>query len=65
MHDKEYRLNLDTKTDEQIFALLAWEFWTDGMDWGEDLASLAEGKTNLQYKNREDAIKYLQTVFGY
>jgi hypothetical protein len=51
--------------DDEVFALLAWELWKDGMDWEEDLANLADGKTNLQYKNREDAINYLQTVFGY
>ena len=57
--------DLSTLADDQIFAILAYELWKDGMDWDQGVSDLAEGKPNLQYKTREDCINFLKTVFGY
>ena len=56
-------INLSDLTDDQLFALLAWEMWKDGMDWVL-VPVVAMGKNPL-YKNREDAIHFLMTAFAY
>lgn len=50
--------------EDQVFTLLAWELWKDGMDWGPDLIEVAMGK-NPSYPTREMAIQALAKVFSY
>lgn len=57
-------LDLPTLRDDQIFALLAWEFWKDGMDWELGISNIAEGKSAL-YPTRASAIHILKVVFDY
>jgi hypothetical protein len=57
-------IELPKLTDDQIFSLLAWELWKDGMDWELGIADIAEGKT-ASYNTREKCMHILKTVFGY
>ena len=50
--------------DDQIFALTAWSFWKDGMDWDQGIQSIAEG-TDPVLKTREQCILTLKSIFGY
>ena len=52
-----------TLTDDQLYALLAWEFWKDGMDW-KLVPNVCMGK-NPMYKTREDVLHVLKIVFAY
>jgi len=55
---------LEALADDQIFALLAYEFWKDGMDWDLGIEQIALGHT-VSYNTREKCIHILVTVFGY
>lgn len=50
--------------DGQLFILLAWELWHDGLDVVDEIISIAEGQNPL-YNTREKCIHPLVTVFGY
>jgi hypothetical protein len=47
--------------NEDLFALLAWEMWKDGMDWDQGISDIAAGKSIT----REDATFNLINIFGY
>lgn len=51
-------------TDSQIYALLAYKLWADGMDWDQGIPEIAKGTSPL-YNSREAAIKVLVDNFGY
>jgi hypothetical protein len=57
-------VDLEKLTDNQLFALLAWELWKDGADDWAWIESIVQGK-DMQFKTRSDCISYLKTVFGY
>ena len=57
-------IDLFRLTDDQVFALLAWEFWRDGMDWNLGIPEIAMGQS-ASYPTRERAIHILKAVFGY
>ena len=52
-----------TLTDDQLYALLAWELWKDGMDWGL-VPEVCMGN-NPMYKTRENVLLILKSVFAY
>jgi hypothetical protein len=57
-------IELERLADDQIFALLAYEFWKDGMDWELGIEQIALGQT-VSYNTREKCIHILKTVFCY
>lgn len=59
--------DLSTLTDDQVFALLAWELWKDGMDWNQGVPEIAEGKftRNNLFNTREGCVLFLKSTFGY
>ena len=61
LKDHPSDLELHTLSDENVFALLAWEMWKDGMDWDTGIPDIAEGKSYT----REDAITTLIYVYSY
>ena len=50
--------------DDQIHALLAWEFWKDGADWNDLVEDIATGQY-LPFNTRVAAIDQLRKVYGY
>ena len=57
-------LKLSDLHDDEVFVLLAWELWKDGMDFGPDLIQIAMGQ-NPTYPTREQAVLALCRVFSY
>jgi hypothetical protein len=57
-------LVLDKLSDEDLHALLAWEFWKDGADWGDLVEDIATGQY-LPFNTRVAAIDQLRKVYGY
>lgn len=57
-------LDLNTLSNEDVFALLAWEYWKDGADWDDLVVDMITGQY-LPFNTRETAIKALQDIFGY
>jgi len=57
-------LDLSNLTDEQVYALLAWEMWKDGMDWDQGVEDITTGQY-LPFNTRQSAIDHLKTAFGY
>jgi hypothetical protein len=57
-------LNLDKLSDDQLHALLAWEFWKDGADWDDLVEDIATGQY-LPFNTREAALDQLRKVYGY
>ena len=56
--------SLEVLAEDEIFILLAFELWGDGMDWGQGILEIAQGKNPL-YNTREKAMHILKTVFIY
>jgi hypothetical protein len=51
-------------TDDQLFILVAWEMFKDGMPWIAGVPRIAEGFHPL-YNTREKCIHVLKICFGY
>jgi hypothetical protein len=56
--------SLENLSDDELFALVAYELWKDGMDWDQGIPEYAEGKDPI-IKNRLTAIQLLKNTFGY
>jgi hypothetical protein len=56
--------SLEELPDDELFALVAWEMWKDGMDWDQGVSNMAEGKV-LGMNTRENCIHALKVMFGY
>ena len=56
--------SLEVLAEDEIFLLLAYELWKDGMDWDQGVLEIAYGKNPL-YNTREKAMHILTTVFLY
>ena len=56
--------DLNELLDDQIHALLAWEYWKDGADWNDLVVDMITGQY-LPFNTRESAIKALKEIFGY
>jgi hypothetical protein len=54
----------DKLEENQIFALLAWEMWKDGLDDEAELSALYNGFNEL-YNTKEKAWHTLRMCFGY
>jgi hypothetical protein len=50
--------------DDQVFALIAYKFWKDGMDWDNGIPEMADGEDPI-IRTREEAIHALKNIFGY
>lgn len=57
-------LDIDKLSDDQVFALLAWEMWKDGMDGDDDLSEIFHGR-NFYYNTKEKAWHFLKKCFAY
>ena len=60
----ELSKDLNELLDDQIHALLAWEYWKDGADWNDLVVDMITGQY-LPFNTRESAIKALKEIFGY
>jgi len=61
---EENGFEVENLKDEDLYALLAYCFWKDGMDWDEGVLDIASGQY-LPFNIREAAIDQLENVFGY
>jgi hypothetical protein len=57
-------IEADKLEEDQVFALLAWEFWKDGLDEDAALSEIYNGFNSL-YNTKEKAWHTLRMCFGY
>ena len=56
-------IELDKLEDHEIYTLIAYELWKDGMDW-QLIPEIAQGRSSY-YQPRQLVTNILRTVFQY